>query len=95
VQYEKGESELVILVTADLVEPLSLADVPPLPGFMHVEPNDWEFYIEGQLQGRRPISITQTESEWLSELGLDELEGPGAWDSYDSALSTYGVEEVQ
>ncbi|MHC4843575.1 MAG: type II and III secretion system protein family protein [Planctomycetota bacterium] len=95
VQYEKGESELVILVTADLVEPLSLADVPPLPGFMHVEPNDWEFYLQGQLQGRRPISITPAESEWLSELGLDELDGPGAWDSYDSAMSTYGAEEVE
>jgi pilus assembly protein CpaC len=95
VQYEKGESELVILVTAELVEPLSLAEMPPLPGFMHVEPNDWEFYIQGQLEGRRPISITPAESEWLSELGLDELDGPGAWDSYDSTFSTYSPEEVQ
>jgi pilus assembly protein CpaC len=95
VQYERGESELVILVTASLVEPLSWADTPPLPGFMHAEPNDWEFYLHGQIEGKRTISITENESEWLQELGLHELEGPGAWDSYDSALSTYNEEEVQ
>ncbi|MHC4758892.1 MAG: type II and III secretion system protein family protein [Planctomycetota bacterium] len=95
VQYERGESELVILVTASLVEPLSFVDMPPLPGFMHVEPNDWEFYIQGQIEGKRAISITENESEWLEELGLHELDGPGAWDSYDSSFSTYSVEEVQ
>jgi pilus assembly protein CpaC len=92
VSYEENETELVILVTATLVEPLSLAEAPPLPGFMHVDPNDWEFYIEGQIKGKRPISITHNESEWLKEIGLDELAGPGAWDSYESQMSTYGDE---
>ncbi|MHC4131237.1 MAG: type II and III secretion system protein family protein [Planctomycetota bacterium] len=93
VRYEEQETELVILVTATLVEPLSLTSMPPLPGSLHVDPNDWEFYLQGQIQGRRPVSISPEDSEWLQELGLDELAGPGAWDSYDSALSTYGSED--
>ncbi|MHC4293416.1 MAG: type II and III secretion system protein family protein, partial [Planctomycetota bacterium] len=93
VRYETKETELVILVTATLVEPLSLTSMPPLPGSLHVDPNDWEFYIQGQIKGGRPASITPDDSEWLSELGLDKLAGPGAWDSYDSTLSTYGPED--
>ncbi|MHC4186647.1 MAG: type II and III secretion system protein family protein [Planctomycetota bacterium] len=93
VRYETSETELVILVTATLVEPLSLTSMPPLPGSLHVDPNDWEFYIEGQIKSERPASITSDDAEWLTELGLDELAGPGAWDSYDSTLSTYGPEE--
>jgi pilus assembly protein CpaC len=89
VRYETSETELVILVTATLVEPLSLTSIPPLPGDLHADPNDWEFYIQGQITGQKPVNITPEDSQWLQELGLDELYGPGAWDSYDSELSTY------
>jgi len=93
VRYEKKETELVILVTATLVEPLSLTNMPPLPGFLDADPNDWEFYIQGQIKGQKPVNITPDDSEWLRELGLGELAGPGAWDSYESTLSTYGPED--
>ncbi len=38
VRYENDETELVVLVTATLVEPLSTGQCPPLPGDSHVAP---------------------------------------------------------
>ncbi|MHC4530505.1 MAG: type II and III secretion system protein family protein [Planctomycetota bacterium] len=87
VRYEKDETELVVLVTAVLVEPMSLAQVPPLPGFLHSEPTDWEFYIEGKIDGSKPAKVNPADAEWMQQMGLDELMGPGAWDSYDNPAS--------
>ena len=82
VRYQEGDTELVILVTASLVEPLSMARTPPLPGFLHVVPNDWEAYIEGRIEGKAPSKVCPADAEWLKQMGLDNLVGPGAWDSY-------------
>jgi pilus assembly protein CpaC len=86
VRYTKGETELVVFVTASLVEPLSLAQVSPLPGFLHSVPNDWEFYLDGRIDGRQPAKIHQDDAQRLKEIGLDKLMGPGAWDSYDQKV---------
>jgi pilus assembly protein CpaC len=83
VQYEKQETELVILVTASLVEPITAASAPPLPGVTYAEPNDWEFYAEGRLEGKKPAKIDPATQKWLKDMGLDQLVGPGAWDSYE------------
>jgi len=88
VRYQKKETELVILVTASLVEPMSLGEVPPLPGFLHSEPNDWEFYLEGRLEGKEPAKIHSHDAEWLKQMNLDRLVGPGAWDSYNKPISS-------
>jgi pilus assembly protein CpaC len=88
VRYQKKETELVILVTASLVEPMSLAEVPPLPGFLHSDPNDWEFYLEGRLEGKEPAKIGSHDAEWLKQMNLDRLKGPGAWDSYNKPISS-------
>jgi Flp pilus assembly secretin CpaC len=88
VRYQKNETELVVLVTASLVEPMSLATTPPLPGFLHADPNDWEFYLEGRLEGERPAEIDSDDAEWLKQMGLDQLTGPGAWDSHDKPISS-------
>jgi pilus assembly protein CpaC len=85
-RYQKDETELVVLVTASLVEPMSLGATPPLPGFLHTEPNDWEFYLEGRLEGEEPAKIDPDDAEWLKQMGLERLMGPGAWDSYDKAV---------
>jgi pilus assembly protein CpaC len=85
-RYQKDETELVVLVTASLVEPMSLAGTPPLPGFLHAEPNDWEFYLEGRIEGQKPAKIDSGDAEWLKQMGLDRLMGPGAWDSYDEVV---------
>lgn len=48
-----GEQELVILVTPELVAPLNACEGPSLPGSDIFEPGDCEFYLYGQLEGRR------------------------------------------
>jgi pilus assembly protein CpaC len=85
VRYAKQQTEMVVLVTANLVEPMSLAQMPPLPGFLHNEPNDWEFYIEGKIDSdAKPAKISPADAKWMSAMGLNELIGPGAWDNYDN-----------
>lgn len=87
IRYAKAETELVVLVTAELVEPMSLAQSPPLPGFLHNEPNDWEFYIHGKIDGSSPPKINPADAEWMQKMGLDKLMGPGAWDYYNTPSS--------
>ena len=86
VRYRNNETELVVLVTASLVEPMSLVSVPPLPGLLHVVPNDWELYLEGRIEGKEPAKINETDTKWLRQMGLDKLLGPGAWDSYGNPI---------
>jgi pilus assembly protein CpaC len=85
-RYQNNETELVILVTASLVEPMSLAEAPPVPGFLHSDPNDWEFYLEGRIEGKEPAKINLRDADWLKKMNLDQLQGPGAWDSYNKPV---------
>jgi pilus assembly protein CpaC len=48
-----GESELVLLVTPQLVHPLEPNELPPLPGSDYFEPGDLEFYLLGRLESSR------------------------------------------
>ena len=52
VEYQKEETELVVLVTPELVGPVSPAQVTYVPGANHVAPNDFELYMLGELDGR-------------------------------------------
>jgi Flp pilus assembly secretin CpaC len=83
VRYQNDQTELVILVTAELVEPLTLGTTPPLPGVTHAEPNDWELYVEGRLESATPAKLDPDAAAWLRDIGLDDLTGPGAWDTYE------------
>lgn len=83
IYYQRNETELVLLVTVSLVEPMSInASASPLPGDLYNEPNDWEFYIEGEIESNKPAKIDPVNGKILKQLGLDKLAGPGAWDSY-------------
>ncbi|MFH1717532.1 MAG: hypothetical protein ABIF19_09300, partial [Planctomycetota bacterium] len=88
VRYQKNETELVVLVTASLVEPMSVATTPPLPGFLYTEPDDWEFYLEGRTEGKKPAEINPEDAKQLRQMGLDQLVGPGAWDYYNKPVSS-------
>src|SRR6185503_13142243 len=57
VRYQSGDTELVLLVTASLVEPLSVANMPPTPGITHSDPNDWELYAMGKIEGKAPARL--------------------------------------
>jgi len=50
-EYQKSETELIIIVTPHLVKPLDLAK-QTLPTDQFIEPNDAEFYLLGQLEGQ-------------------------------------------
>ena len=47
----RNETELIILVTPELVHPMEPEEVPPLPGFDVTEPTNCEFFIKGELEG--------------------------------------------
>ena len=73
-----------MLVTASLVEPASTTAQHPVPGDLHVEPDDWELYIDGRLQGKTP-ALAPPDAAALKEMGLDRLKGPGGWVTYVQA----------
>jgi pilus assembly protein CpaC len=52
VEYQADESELVVLVTPELVDGLSPDQVAYVPGADLVSPNDAELFLEGRLEGR-------------------------------------------
>jgi pilus assembly protein CpaC len=83
VRYTRGETELVILVTASLVEPLSEVVLPPLPGDDHVMPSDWELYTMGRIEGGMPDRLSPISARWYREIGFHELRGPGAWATHE------------
>lgn len=88
VRYTDSETELVVLVTATLVEPMAIsAGRLPVPGIMHTPPNDWELYALGKIEGQAPTRISPADAAWLQQMGLDRLKGPGAWMTYESGAS--------
>lgn len=49
--FQREETELIIIVTPRLVKPLNMAK-QTLPTDFYVEPNDFEFFLMGQMEGR-------------------------------------------
>jgi pilus assembly protein CpaC len=50
---ERDETELIILVSPELVHPLEPEEAPLiLPGMEVTEPTDWGFFIEGRYEGK-------------------------------------------
>jgi pilus assembly protein CpaC len=56
----RNETELLILVTPELVHALDPEEVPPLPGFDVTEPTNWEFFAEGKLEGKPTLEYRST-----------------------------------
>jgi len=47
----RSESELIVLVTPELVHPMEPEEVPPLPGFDVTEPDNVAFFCRGDIEG--------------------------------------------
>ena len=47
----RNETELLILVTPELVHAMEPEEVPPLPGFDITEPTSAQFFLHGSLEG--------------------------------------------
>jgi len=50
VRYERSETELVIMITPDMVSPLNPNEVTYIPGQNEQSPNDWQLYGLGLIQ---------------------------------------------
>lgn len=83
-RYEHGETELVVLVRASLVEPLSTTDTVPVPGDLHRPPDDVELYLEGRLESGKPPETPTPDGPWKERMGMSALKGPGMWQRYGS-----------
>jgi len=87
VRYQRGETELIVLATATLVEPSSQGITQGLPGDNHVPPSDWELFIDGKLEGKVP-ALAPADADWMREMGLNRLQGPGAFTTHSSRPAT-------
>lgn len=54
VEYQSEETELVVLITPELVGGIGPQQVTHVPGATMSEPNDFELYLEGKLEGSNP-----------------------------------------
>jgi len=54
-QFQRNETELVVIVTPHLVKPIDLKN-QPLPTDRYVEPSDTDFFLRGLLQGCQKAS---------------------------------------
>lgn len=59
VEYQADETELVILVTPEMVDGVSGDQITSVPGANYVQPNDFELYLMGQDEGE-PKNPTPT-----------------------------------
>ena len=59
--FQKNETELVVIVTPHLVKPLDLAK-QTLPTDQLIEPDDFEFYLWGNLEGKEKINSSKPSS---------------------------------
>ena len=56
----RAETELIILVTPELVHPMEPEEVPPLPGYDVSEPTNSQFYIHGDIEGNPTMDYRST-----------------------------------
>jgi len=87
VRYEQDQTELVVIVTAELVEPVSDGMDRPVPGALHQAPNDWELFMNGWLSGANDVASPVAR---LKSLGLRDIKGPGAWRRPDEPRTPAG-----
>jgi pilus assembly protein CpaC len=95
-EYRNNVTDLVILVTPEVVGPLNPDQVPPVPGQHMTDPNDWQFYALGLLEGesaahpydpakalKTDIPVRSTPAELLKELNKNQLSLHGPWGPAD------------
>jgi pilus assembly protein CpaC len=58
-QATEDESELLIIVTPELVRPMDADQVPPLPGWYSTHPNDCDFYKYNRIEGNPDLGNYQ------------------------------------
>ncbi|SIN79993.1 type II and III secretion system protein family protein [Halodesulfovibrio marinisediminis] len=69
-EFRKNLSELVVIVTPHLVEPVDGSKLT-LPTDKIIEPNDIEFYVLGKMQGKKPKTRIVTPINFSNSSGFD------------------------
>ena len=69
--FQKGQTELLIMVTATLAKPVNPKDLK-LPTDAVVEPSDMEFFVGGKIEGKVPKK-SQTESGSASSVAPNSV----------------------
>jgi pilus assembly protein CpaC len=87
VRYEQDQTELVVIITAEMVEPINDGMERPVPGVLHQAPNDWELFGNGSLSGASEVASPVAR---LKTLGLRDIKGPGAWRRPDDRRTPAG-----
>lgn len=64
------ETELLILVSPEIVRPMEPDEVPPLPGFNHTHPNDHDLWKLGRTEGTPDNNVYQ-----VGTIGSGSLHG--------------------
>lgn len=81
-EYQRSTTELIFLITPELVSPLNPDQVPPVPGEEITEPNDFELFCLGLLEGppkpSRTLQEAVIEAEPSSVPSLEETCNTGA-----------------
>lgn len=71
VNYQRSTTELVFLITPELIGPLDPEQVPSIPGEEITEPNDFELFALGLVEG--PSRRLRSMEEVVMEAGCTEL----------------------
>jgi pilus assembly protein CpaC len=74
--FQKNETELIIIVTPHLVKPLDMAR-QTLPTDQYIEPNDFEWYLLGSLEGTGPARTSRRERGQSKDTPLSLLKKTG------------------
>lgn len=93
VDYQSDESELVILVTPELVEPVSGEQITYIPGSSYRQPNDFELFMLGKLEGANGERRLQPRVNQSWPVRPDELFGEGATPKLRGPVGPAGSEE--
>lgn len=91
-EFEKGETELVIMVTPTLAQPFN-ADEIALPGDGFVEPSDFEFYVLGRTQSVK-TSGTVAEASAEEPAATEKSDSSSAADQDDAVAQAFGIDET-
>lgn len=67
VEYQRSLTELVVLVTPELVGAMNPDQVPPVPGESMTEPNDFELFGLQMLEGKPVTELPESEQALESE----------------------------
>ncbi|MDX2200538.1 MAG: type II and III secretion system protein family protein [Phycisphaerae bacterium] len=55
VEFQTDETELIVLVTPELVSGISPDQITHVPGSQYVKPNDWELFGLGKIEGEESV----------------------------------------